>query len=128
MSATPLWRDETGAVLVEVTILLPIVIGILCGSIDFLYAFYQWNAAAKAVDDFVGKLVGDEASCVIGGDIGILFAEYLRRSGVLNVVEPTLHGDFSGRDGKIAEGQHGGVGRRRIPDAESDFRRLAGNL
>ena len=34
-------RDETGAVLVEISILLPIVITILCGSIDFLYAFYQ---------------------------------------------------------------------------------------
>src|SRR5215468_3433260 len=49
MKPNAFWRDETGAVLVEISILLPIVITILCGSIDFLYAFYQWNAAAKAV-------------------------------------------------------------------------------
>ena len=42
-------RDESGAVLVELSILLPIVITVLCGAIDVLYAFYQWNAAAKAV-------------------------------------------------------------------------------
>lgn len=49
MKPNAFWRDETGAVLVEISILLPVVITILCGSIDFLYAFYQWNAAAKAV-------------------------------------------------------------------------------
>jgi hypothetical protein len=65
MSATPLWRDETGAVLVEVTILLPIVIGILCGSIDFLYAFYQWNAAAKAVQ--VGARIAAVSDPVAAG-------------------------------------------------------------
>jgi Flp pilus assembly protein TadG len=42
-------HDENGAVLVELSILLPIVITVLFGSIDVLYAFYQWNAAAKAV-------------------------------------------------------------------------------
>ncbi len=42
--------DDAGAVLVEVSILLPIIITVLCGSIDLLYAFYQWNAAAKAVE------------------------------------------------------------------------------
>src|SRR6516162_6434487 len=49
MKPIALQRDESGAVLVEISILLPIVITILFGSIDFLYAFYQWNAAAKAV-------------------------------------------------------------------------------
>jgi Flp pilus assembly protein TadG len=49
MDPMPLQRDETGAVIVELSILLPIMIGILCGSIDLVYAFYQWNAAAKAV-------------------------------------------------------------------------------
>src|ERR1700679_1662814 len=86
------------------------------------------NPAAETVDDFVGKLVGDEASGVIGGNVGILFAENLGRGSVFDVVEPALNGDFSGGDGKIAEGQHGGVGRRRIPDSEGDFRRLAGDL
>jgi Flp pilus assembly protein TadG len=49
MSPLLLRRDESGAVLVELSILLPIVITVLCGAIDVLYAFYQWNAAAKAV-------------------------------------------------------------------------------
>jgi Flp pilus assembly protein TadG len=43
-------HDESGAVLVEVTVLLPIIVAILFGMIDFLHAFYQWNAAAKAVE------------------------------------------------------------------------------
>ena len=42
--------DETGAVFAEFAILLPIIVTIVCGSVDFLYAFYQWNAAAKAVE------------------------------------------------------------------------------
>jgi hypothetical protein len=45
-----LWDDYAGAVFAEFAILLPIVVTVICGSIDFLYAFYQWNAAAKAVE------------------------------------------------------------------------------
>ena len=43
-------HDTTGAVFAEFAILLPVIVTIVCGSIDFLYAFYQWNAAAKAVE------------------------------------------------------------------------------
>ena len=50
MSCRPVWRDETGAVFAEFALLLPLVVTVVCGSIDFLYAFYQWNAAAKAVE------------------------------------------------------------------------------
>ena len=50
MSRATLRRDESGAVFVEVAILLPIIITVLFGSVDLLYAFYQWNAAAKAVE------------------------------------------------------------------------------
>jgi hypothetical protein len=45
-----LCRDETGAVFAEFAILLPVIVLLLGGSIDFLYAFYQWNAAVKAVE------------------------------------------------------------------------------
>lgn len=45
----PHWRDEEGAVFAEFAIMLPMIVLIVFGSIDFLYAFYQWNAAAKAV-------------------------------------------------------------------------------
>ena len=42
-------RDENGSVLVEVTVMIPIIFMVVLGSVDFLFAFYQWNAAAKAV-------------------------------------------------------------------------------
>ena len=45
-----LLRDEAGAVFAEFAILLPLIVVVVFGSVDFLYAFYQWNAAAKAVE------------------------------------------------------------------------------
>ena len=42
-------RDNDGAVLVEATIMMTIMFVLVLGSVDFLFAFYQWNAAAKAV-------------------------------------------------------------------------------
>ena len=35
--------------MVEVTIMLSITLVLVLGAIDFLLLFYQWNAAAKAV-------------------------------------------------------------------------------
>jgi hypothetical protein len=43
-------RDQNGGVLVETTIMISIVLVFVLGSVDFLFAFYQWNAAAKAVE------------------------------------------------------------------------------
>jgi Flp pilus assembly pilin Flp len=42
-------RDQRGSVMVEVTIMLSITLVLVLGAIDFLLLFYQWNAAAKAV-------------------------------------------------------------------------------
>src|SRR6266576_3385725 len=42
-------RDDNGGVLVEATIMITIMFVFVLGSIDFLFAFYQWNAASKAV-------------------------------------------------------------------------------
>ncbi len=42
-------RDQAGAVLVEVAVTMSIMLVFLLGSIEFLFVFYQWNAAAKAV-------------------------------------------------------------------------------
>lgn len=42
-------RDIDGSVLVEATLMLTIMIFFVLGSIDFLLAFYEWNAASKAV-------------------------------------------------------------------------------
>src|SRR5258708_13161181 len=41
-------RDDNGGVLVEATIMMTIILVFVLGSVDFLFAFYQWNAAAKA--------------------------------------------------------------------------------
>jgi Flp pilus assembly protein TadG len=43
-------RNDSGAVFAEFAVLLPLIVLVVCGSIDFLNAFYQWNAAAKAVE------------------------------------------------------------------------------
>jgi hypothetical protein len=42
-------RDTDGGVLVEVTVMMSIMFVVVLGLVDLLYAFYQWNAAAKAV-------------------------------------------------------------------------------
>ena len=42
-------RDNNGGVLVEATIMITMMFVLVLGSIDFLFAFYQWNAATKAV-------------------------------------------------------------------------------
>ena len=41
-------RDQDGSVLVEATVLIPILFVFLLGAVDFLMAFYQWSAAVKA--------------------------------------------------------------------------------
>jgi len=35
--------------MVEMAIVIPLLLTLLLGFVDFGYAFYQWNAAAKAV-------------------------------------------------------------------------------
>jgi Flp pilus assembly protein TadG len=42
-------RDQDGGVLVEAAVMLTLMFVFVLGGIDFLFAFYQWNAAAKAV-------------------------------------------------------------------------------
>ena len=41
-------RDKSGSVLVEAAIMLTLMIFFVLGSVDFLLAFYEWNAATKA--------------------------------------------------------------------------------
>ncbi len=41
--------DQTGATMVEMAIVMPVLLTLLLGFVDFGYAFYQWNAADKAV-------------------------------------------------------------------------------
>src|ERR1700686_4176194 len=42
-------RDQNGGVLFEVTILIPFIFVFVLGAVDFLFAFFQWNMANKAV-------------------------------------------------------------------------------
>jgi hypothetical protein len=58
-------RDEHGGVLVEATVLIPIIFTFVLGSVDFLFAFYQWNAAAKAAE--LGARIAAVSTPVIGG-------------------------------------------------------------
>jgi hypothetical protein len=41
--------DQNGAVLVEATVMMIVILVFVLGSIEFLFVFYQWNAATKAV-------------------------------------------------------------------------------
>jgi Flp pilus assembly protein TadG len=42
-------KDETGAVMVEASISMTLLLVLVLGFVDFGNAFFQWNAAAKAV-------------------------------------------------------------------------------
>ncbi|RWL84239.1 MAG: pilus assembly protein [Mesorhizobium sp.] len=43
------WFEQSGATMVEMAIAMPLLLTLLLGFVDFGYAFYQWNAASKAV-------------------------------------------------------------------------------
>jgi len=58
-------RDDSGSVLVEVSLMLTIMIFFILGSIDFLLAFYDWNAATKAVQ--IGARIATVSSPVVKG-------------------------------------------------------------
>src|SRR5262249_32154697 len=50
MLATNFCRDQRGAVIVEVTIVMTFMFVLVLGGIQFLLLFYQWNTASKAVE------------------------------------------------------------------------------
>ena len=51
MSFTRLFaRDQDGSVLVEATVMIPILLVFLLGAVDFLFAFYQLERRDKAVE------------------------------------------------------------------------------
>ena len=57
--------DRDGAVLVEVTVVMTIMLVFILGSIEFLFALYQWSAAAKAVQ--IGARLAAVSDPVAGG-------------------------------------------------------------
>jgi len=62
-------RDADGAVLVEVTVMMTIIFVFVLGSIDFLFAFYQWNMAAKAAE--VGARIAAVSAPVVQTDLTV---------------------------------------------------------
>src|SRR6516225_1464664 len=62
-------RDNNGGVLVEATIMITIMFVCVIGAIDFLFAFYQWNAATKAVQ--VGVRIAAVSDPVAKGLTGL---------------------------------------------------------
>src|ERR1700693_4377498 len=62
-------RDNNGGVLVEATIMMTIMFVFVLGSVDFLFAFYEWNAAAKAVQ--VGARIAAVSNPVARGFNGL---------------------------------------------------------
>src|SRR5438034_7948209 len=69
MVAANFCRDERGAVLVEVTIVMTFMFVLVLGGIEFLLLFYQWNAAAKAVQ--IGARLAGVSDPVAGGLNGL---------------------------------------------------------
>jgi Flp pilus assembly protein TadG len=63
------WRDELGGPLVEAAIVVPIFLIFSLGSVDYLYAFYQWTAATKAVE--VGARLSAVSDPVASGLTGV---------------------------------------------------------
>src|SRR5580698_4752969 len=58
-------RDDDGAVLVEVTVVMTIMFVFILGSIEFLFAMFQWNAATKAVQ--IGARIAAVSNPVAAG-------------------------------------------------------------
>jgi Flp pilus assembly protein TadG len=61
-------RDQDGGPLVEVTVMIPILLTFLLGSVDFMNAFVQWNQATKAVE--VGARIAAVSDPVASGLTG----------------------------------------------------------
>src|SRR5262245_20526365 len=62
-------RDNDGGVVVATTIMIKMMFMFVLGSIDFLFAFYQWNAATKAVQ--VGVRIAAVSDPVANGLNGL---------------------------------------------------------
>ena len=81
MKCSSFIRDNNGGVLVEATVMLTIMFVFVLGSVDFLFAFYEWNAAAKAVQ--VGARIAAVSNPVARGinDLSAAFVSAPLRPG-----------------------------------------------
>jgi hypothetical protein len=92
-----LCADEGGGALVEVTVMLSIIFIFVMGSVDFLMAMYQWNAATKAVE--VGARIAAVSDSVATGFTGVTGME-----GGLTPGQPTPAGTYTTRTCSGASG------------------------
>ncbi len=79
------------------------------------------DSSAQALDDLIGKAVGDGAGRFLAGGFVVLFAEHLGIGRVAGVEEPAIDDQMSVGAGKSAESHHGGVGRSGRPLRKIDF-------
>ncbi len=86
------------------------------------------NASTEAEDNLIGEFVRDQANRAVGCRIAVLFAQDLRRTLILEVVEPSLHRDLVAGRAEVAEGKHRCIWGRRTPGRKIDFRRLPRSL
>jgi Flp pilus assembly pilin Flp len=49
MARSGFQKEQTGAAMIEMTIVAALLLTLVLGFVDFGFAFYQWNAATKAV-------------------------------------------------------------------------------
>ncbi|CAN7711639.1 TadE/TadG family type IV pilus assembly protein [Mesorhizobium sp. LjRoot246] len=73
------WASQSGATMVEMAIVMPLLLTLLLGFVDFGYAFYQWNAGNKAVQ--AGARLAQISTPVASG----LLAETITQSDVTKV-------------------------------------------
>ena len=69
----------------------------------------------------IRKFMGDVASCIRRERLVILLAEHLGRLRIFRVEQPAIHDDVAVLHFDGAEGDHGGVGRRRTPLGQIDL-------
>ena len=52
-------RSDRGAVIVEMAIIVPFLISVVCGVVDFGFAFHDWNAVRQGARDAMRVVVAD---------------------------------------------------------------------
>src|SRR4029077_1717991 len=86
---------------------------------------YALNAATETKNNLVGKFMGDGAGSIGGSGILVLLAQHLRRSDILRVIEPALHGQGVAGGSQIAESQHSCIRGRSTPRLKLHIGRTA---
>lgn len=127
MSLQTLARDRNGGVLVEATVVIPILLVFVLGSVDFLLAFFQWNLTNKAVQlgariAAVSDPVSSDLSGMSGLGDGVLPGQPMpafRRE--------CSTSDATGANGTCTGGRYSAAAMRRIVFGEPDAIACANN-